>query len=380
MQVVVKPPSEPPSTRSRSRPSRPARTVSEAVPAGGSVSASATSAANEAGDGGGTWQQGSGSRARHQHTSLLARQQSIGGGLLGVANAKSFRSSKLAGDEDDGNVSSTPTAAVDASTRGDGGAVCISGSARMFLMNVQGFNQSKGEAAVVVMAWWGGVVVCEGRGWGGWRGALHCTRSLLPATNTTNTTNATNATTTTNATNTTTNTTINTITNTTHYQHPHPLPPPTTTAPHHHQAAVDATALAVLPNNYMKKYPSFTQKDKMAQMELGTGATAGLTLATLRQAASAAMPKFADIMSSIVSAAGLEPDEVATHNGKPLVLVRRRIPGLCTYRYCRRRRRHHQQQQSPSNRAPTNRYIETNARARTHQSARARWSTRAPID
>ena len=140
--IVVRPPSDPPSTRSRSRPS--ARTVSEAV--GGSVNVS--SVADEARDGSTgqpEWQ------ARRHHTLRLPRQSSVGGGLLGVTNAKSFRSSRLAGDQDDDKAMSTT--AVDASSTRDvsamdhdrGGTVCISESARTFLINVQGFNQSKGK-------------------------------------------------------------------------------------------------------------------------------------------------------------------------------------------------------------------------------------------
>ena len=135
--MQAKPPSGPPSTRSRSRPSP--RSVTGAI--GDSASCSKTTKNEyEARTPG---QLGS----RYYQDLLLAQQPTA----KGVATAKSFRSSKLE-DEEVANAGDPTMASDTTSTSRDDGVIIISDSAQKFLINVQGFNHAKAAVDATAMA------------------------------------------------------------------------------------------------------------------------------------------------------------------------------------------------------------------------------------
>lgn len=82
--------------------------------------------------------------------------------------------------------------------------------------------------------------------------------------------------------------------------------------------AVEQTALAVLPGNYMERYSSFSVDKKLLQHACGDGSPMTGGFDALVKHCGAVMSTFVTLVTGIVRAAGLSPSAVALHKNKPL--------------------------------------------------------------
>jgi len=80
--------------------------------------------------------------------------------------------------------------------------------------------------------------------------------------------------------------------------------------------AVDATAQSVLPRSYMDQFASFQVEDPVQQRPRGGAPVCSYD--ALLHLCRPALPNFEALMRSIVTAAGLDPDAPAMHDGLPL--------------------------------------------------------------
>ena len=89
--------------------------------------------------------------------------------------------------------------------------------------------------------------------------------------------------------------------------------------------ALDATAEAVLPQNYMSRFPSFKNAATQSPLDESDGAT--MSLDDVYAAANKARPMFEEVMKSIARGAGLDPSETVHHHGEPLAVDPHHAPG-----------------------------------------------------
>ena len=82
--------------------------------------------------------------------------------------------------------------------------------------------------------------------------------------------------------------------------------------------AVEKTALAVLPKDYMRQRSSFSVDKKLLRQTRGDGSSIDSYDAVIAHCLPTYRP-FVTLMTHIVEAAGLRPDAVPIHRGKPVV-------------------------------------------------------------
>ena len=81
---------------------------------------------------------------------------------------------------------------------------------------------------------------------------------------------------------------------------------------------VEETARQCLPNAYMSQVPSFRHDAHMRQRAIGGGAPASFD--EISELATAARPSFVTILRTIAEGAELDPDAVAKHESRPLMI------------------------------------------------------------